>query len=101
MSDFRVIETGRRCRVGEGRYCSVRQQALYWVDILGQSVFRLRAKDGCVTTWQMPEMIGSLIGRVHADGFVAGIQGNCAYLNPEPLTITPVSRREANPGATD
>ena len=60
-----MIETGRRCRQGEGPYWSVRQQALYWVDILGQTVLRLRPTDGSVATWQLPEMIGWLIERAN------------------------------------
>src|SRR6202042_981900 len=48
VTPYRVIETGRGCRLGEGPYWSVRQQALYWVDILGQTVFRLRPTDGSV-----------------------------------------------------
>ena len=94
MTDYRVIETGRRCRLGEGPYWSVRQQALYWVDILGKTVFRLRPADGSVTTWQMPEMIGWLIERANSDGFVAGLQRDIVYLGLEPLTITPIVRPE-------
>jgi xylono-1,5-lactonase len=94
MTPYRVIETGPRCRLGEGPYWSVRQQALYWVDILGQAVFRLRPADGSVVMWQMPEMIGWLIERAHADGFVAGMQRDFAYLTLQPMTITPIARPE-------
>ncbi len=94
MTAYRVIETGRRCRLGEGPYWSVRQQALYWVDILGQTVFRLRPADGSVVTWQMPEMIGWLVERANSDGFVAGMQRDFVYLGLEPLTITPIARPE-------
>lgn len=94
MTHYRVIETGRRCRLGEGPYWSVRQQALYWVDILGQTVFRLRPTDGSVATWQMPEMIGWLIERANSDGFVAGMQRDIVFLGLEPLSITPIARPE-------
>jgi len=56
-----VIEAGRRCRLGEGPYWSVHQQALYWVDILDRTVFRLQPTDGTVATWQLPEMIAWLV----------------------------------------
>jgi D-xylonolactonase len=94
MMAYRVIETGRRCRLGEGPFWSARQQALYWVDILDQTVYRLRPTDGSVVTWQMPEMIGWLIERAHADGFVAGMQRDFVYLSLQPLTITPIARPE-------
>jgi sugar lactone lactonase YvrE len=92
--DYRVIETGRRCRLGEGPTWSVRQQALYWVDILGQTVLRLRPEDGSVATWQLPEMIGWLIERANSEGFVAGLQRDIVYLNLEPLTIALIARPE-------
>jgi xylono-1,5-lactonase len=94
VTDYRVIETGKRCRLGEGPYWSVRQQALYWVDVLGQTVFRLRPADGSVAAWQMPEMIGWLIERANSGGFVAGLQRDIVYLSLEPLAITPIARPE-------
>lgn len=96
MTDYSVIDAGRRCRLGEGPYWSVRQQALYWVDILGMNVYRLRATDGSVVSWQMPGMIAWLIERAHADGFVAGMQREIVYLSLEPLTITPIACPEPN-----
>jgi sugar lactone lactonase YvrE len=56
LTHYRVIETDRRCRLGEGPYWPVPQQALHWVDILGQTVFRLRPTDSSVAMWQMPEI---------------------------------------------
>lgn len=91
MTNYRVIEIGRRCRLGEAPFWSVRQQALYWVDILGQTVFRLRPADGSVATWGMPGMIAWLIERAHADGFVAGTQRELVYLSLEPMKITPIA----------
>lgn len=89
-----MIEAGRRCRLGEGPFWSARQQALYWVDILGQAVLRLRLSDDSVTAWQMPEMIGWLIERASGDGFIAGMQRDLVYLELEPVAITPIARLE-------
>lgn len=73
---------------------SVREQALYWVDILGQAAHRLRIADGQVTRWPLPEMIGWLIERAHAPGFVAGLTHDVVLLTFEPLQITPIARPE-------
>lgn len=94
MTAYRVIETGRPCRLGEGAYWSVREQALYWVDILGHTVYRLRVLDDSVTSWQMPQMIGWLIEREQADGFIAGMQRDFVYLSLDPVAITPIARPE-------
>lgn len=90
MTDYRVVETGTRCRLGEGPYWSVRQQALYWVDMLAQTLFRLRPADDTVSTWLMPEMTAWLVERRQADGFVAGMRRDVAFVSLEPMMITPV-----------
>jgi sugar lactone lactonase YvrE len=99
VSGFQVIDTAPRCRLGEGPLWSDRQQALFWVDILGQSVFRLRLEDAQVARWDMPEMIGWLIEREHGAGFVAGFQSGFAYLELDPLRIRPIANPE--PECTD
>jgi xylono-1,5-lactonase len=96
VTHYRVIETGIRCRLGEGPYWSTREQALYWVDILGQSVHRLRHDDGSMATWHMPEQTAWLMERARASGFVAGVGKNIVFLNLEPLTLTPFACLEPN-----
>ena len=94
MTRYRVIEAAGRCQLGEGPIWSAREQALYWVDILGHSVQRLRIDDGRVTRWQLPEMIGWLIERAEAPGFVAGLTRDIVFLTLEPLTVAPIVRPE-------
>jgi sugar lactone lactonase YvrE len=53
-----------QCAVGEGPVWDVECQSLYWIDILGRQVHRL--KDGAVTTWAVPDIIGSMA--IAADG---------------------------------
>ena len=73
---------------------SVREQALYWVDILGHCAHRLRIEDGQVTRWPLPEMIGWLVERAHAPGFVAGLTRDVVFLTFEPLSIATLVRPE-------
>jgi sugar lactone lactonase YvrE len=95
MSHVRVIEAAGRCRLGEGPLWSVREQALYWVDILGQTAHRLRVADGEVTHWPMPEIIAWLIERESAPGFVAGLTRDVVFLTLEPVSIVPLARPES------
>ncbi len=53
-----------QCAVGEGPVWDVATQALFWIDILGRQVHRL--KDGQVQSWQVPDIIGSMA--IAADG---------------------------------
>ena len=55
--------------LGEGPQWVVRDQAMWWVDIKGRKLFRL--KDGALTDWDTPMRLGSIIPR-EAGGFIAG-----------------------------
>lgn len=95
MTRVRVIEAAGRCRLGEGPVWSVREQALYWVDILGHAAHRLRVADGQVMRWLLPEMIAWLIERADAPGFVAGLTRDVVLLSLEPMSIAPLARPES------
>ncbi len=85
---------GQRDRLGEGLFWSAREGALYWTDILAPALNRLSLEDGAVTRWPMPDMIGWVIERAHAPGFIAGFRGGFAELTLDPLVITPITGPE-------
>lgn len=87
MSAVRVVRRAQRDQLGEGPVWSPQHNALFWVDILGCRVHRLSLEDEAVTTWNMPEMIGWIIERQHAPGFIAGFKSGFAELSLEPLRI--------------
>jgi xylono-1,5-lactonase len=90
----KVIERRERDQVGEGPVWIAEERALYWVDILGKRVNRLRLDDGSTDCWSMPEMIGWLIPRREQPGFVAGFQSGFAFLELDPLRIVPIASPE-------
>lgn len=96
MAPVRVIDAAGRCRLGEGPLWSSRENALYWVDILGQAVHRMKLNDESVSSWQMPERIGWIIERAHRPGFVAGFQSGFALMTLEPLGVHGIARPEAH-----
>lgn len=85
-----VPRAGVRDQLGEGLLWSPRDDALYWTDILAPALNRLSLADGSVRRWAMPEMIGWVIERDVAPGFIAGFQSGFAELSLEPLTIVPI-----------
>lgn len=89
----RVIPRERRDRLGEGLLWSSREQAVYWVDILGQRVNRLDLATDAVASWAMPETIGWLIEREKGD-FVAGLGRAFVRLALDPLAIEPLAAPE-------
>jgi D-xylonolactonase len=83
-----------RCQLGEGPLWSARDNAIYWVDIIGQTLHRLALADGAVRSWQMPEKIGWVVERRNRPGFIAGFQSGFAELMLEPFAIRPLADPE-------
>jgi len=94
---YRVIERGAvRDRLGEGLFWSARENAVYWTDILGQALNRLALDSGEVRRWDVPEMIGWVIGRRDAPGLIAGLQSGFAELeiHGDRVEIRPIADPE-------
>lgn len=83
---IRKVARGWSDRLGEGPTWSIRDQALYWVDILGQRLFRMNWPSREVREWTMPEPIGWVIERERG-GFVAGLQSGIYELTLDPLDL--------------
>ena len=62
--------------LGEGPVWVAQERALYWVDINGRKVFRL--KDGATQSWDTPMKVGSVWPRARG-GFVAGTDQGLAF----------------------
>lgn len=60
-----------RCSVGEGPVWDVREQALYYIDILEKRVFRWRPASDRHRGWDVPDMIGSMALREQGGAIVA------------------------------
>ncbi|UVO50232.1 SMP-30/gluconolactonase/LRE family protein [Sphingomonas sp. SUN019] len=85
----RVIPGSGRSILGEGPLWSARENAVFWVDILGKRVNRLSLADDAVTGWDMPEPIGWVIERERG-GFIAGLASGFVELDLDPLAIRPI-----------
>lgn len=94
MEGVRVVARPHRDQLGEGPLWCPGENALYWTDILGRQVNRLSLADEAVTSWHMPEMIGWVIERAAAPGFIAGFQSGFARLALDPVTIEPIADPE-------
>ena len=60
-----------RCSVGEGPVWDETEQALYYIDILEQRVFRWDPASGDHRSWGVPAMIGSMALRENGGAIVA------------------------------
>src|SRR5260370_12161412 len=64
-----------QCSVGEGPVWGVAEQVLYWIDILGQRVFRHDPTTGQTRDWSVPHIIGSMALRRARGAVVALANG--------------------------
>lgn len=90
MADGYRIACDLRCELGEGPLWSAREQAVYWVDILGHELHRLALADGSVRSWTLPGKIGWVIERREAPGFIAGLRSGFHALTLEPFACEPL-----------
>ena len=72
-----------RDRVGESPLWSVREQALYWVDIEGRAIRRLDWATRAVISWQTPERVGCIALRA-GGGFVGGMESGVFAIDLPP-----------------
>lgn len=96
----RTIHRERRDRLGEGLLWSSRENAVFWVDILGRRLNRVSLADDSVDGWDMPDTIGWVIEREDKPGFVAGIGRRFVALTLDPVLMdtiaAPEDEREGN-----
>jgi sugar lactone lactonase YvrE len=68
--------------LGEGTLWSVREQALYWVDILGRQLHRCRADGSERASWHFDEEISALAERRGEPGLVVTLRRGFALFDP-------------------
>lgn len=74
--------------LGEGPIWSVAEQALYWVDLRGRKVRRHTPTDGRTTSWDMPEVVGSLALREQG-GLLVLLRSGARFFDTDTATLAP------------
>lgn len=68
--------------LGEGTLWSQKEQALYWVDILGHRLFRLDPVTNARAIWQFDEEISAIAERATAPGLIVTLRRGFAFFDP-------------------
>ncbi|MBX8573942.1 glucurono-1,5-lactonase [Pseudomonas cichorii] len=79
-----------RNATGESPVWSVREQALYWVDIPAGRLYRWNAADNRTQSWKAPQMLACIAAH-SSGGWIAGMESGLFHLQPgegESLTST-------------
>lgn len=69
-------------QLGEGLVWSVREQVVYWLDILGCRLYRLDPATGVQTQWSFDEEISALAERRDAPGLIITLRRGFALFDP-------------------
>ena len=100
MTIVRTIQRDRRDILGEGVRWSARENAVFWVDILGRRLNRLSLASETISSWEMPDVIGWTIEREDAPGLIAGLGRRFVRLSLDPIAVetiaAPEDEREGN-----
>jgi len=68
--------------LGEGPIWDVEQQVLWWTDILGNVVYRYDPADGSNQSWDVSQMVGTLV-LARSGGLVLAVQNGFVRFDPE------------------
>lgn len=86
--------------LGEGTCWSVREQSLYWVDILERKLFRYRPADSAKREWTLPDTISAVAERADAPGLIVTLRHGFAFFDPHSgaleRLVEPEPERPAN-----
>jgi len=69
-------------QLGEGLCWSPSQQAIYWVDILGQRLMRLHLPSGERAQWDFDDTISTVAERANGDGLIVALRHRVASFDP-------------------
>ena len=75
--------------LGESPFWDWRSGQLYWVDLRRPGLNRLDPATGTTTRWELPELVGSVVGR-QSGGLILGLQSGLFAFDPETTTLQPL-----------
>ncbi len=81
-------------RLGGGTLWSVREQCLYWVDILGKALHRYNPAQGQRNSWSFDEEVSALAERRDAPGLLLTLRHDFAYFDPSTGELQRLRRPE-------
>ena len=87
--------------LGEGTLWSVREQALYWVDILGKQLHRCRADGSERASWRFDDEISAVAERRNEPGLIVTLRRGFALFDPNNAAPPQVLHQPADEPASN
>ena len=95
LSEPRVVWPAS-ATLGEGTLWSVRRQSLYWVDILGRTLYRYHPASGARAQWPFDEEISALAERAGDPGLLVTLRSGFALFDTDTGALTKLHDPEAH-----
>jgi sugar lactone lactonase YvrE len=80
--------------LGEGTCWSPSEQALYWVDILGRTLYRHHPATAARAEWQFDEEISAVAERRTGPGLIVTLRSGFALFDPATKSLSPLHNPE-------
>ena len=84
--------------LGEGTLWSQRQQALYWVDILGHQLHRYHPTTQTRRSWAFDEEISAVAERTAQPGLLVTLRKGFAFFDPDTQALQPLHQPDPERG---
>lgn len=87
-----------KCTLGEGPVWDEKNQALFWVDILENKIYRYDSLSASVDWWETPEHVGFIILKKDGD-LIAGLKSGLHYIalqNNHTVSASRIDRVDEN-----
>lgn len=84
-----------QAQLGEGTLWSTREQAVYWVDILGRHLYRYSPTTETRINWTFDEEISAVAERRDSLGLLLTLRHDFAYFDPQTSNLQRLHRVEA------
>lgn len=82
--------------LGEGTLWSVRRQSLYWVDILGRTLYRYHPATDARESWPFDEEISAVAERAGAPGLLVTLRSGFAFFDTDTGALEKLHDPEAH-----
>ena len=74
-----------RCQLGEGPVWDSYRNVLYWVDIIGCTIYRFDPRSGALQNWTTPQLVGFVTVTEHDYVLIAGLKSGLHHLTQKPV----------------
>ncbi len=98
MMNITEVAAEEKSQLGECPVWCERKRCLYWIDIVGRTLFALDSSTSDVRSWLLPEQVGSFALTNNDDVLLLGLASRLAMFNLVDRSVTTIAPSPGNHG---